>query len=137
MLWLVGALVCATLALGWPGAAPARADDPLVLSATDFSTLHLHPTRETVAAARAQLGMRLPAGERRVIRSATVQASAAAGHGRAWRSDAFLLGSTPTAARLVGSWRHVHRAGIARIGAGGRGVRAAVAASPDGAGAVA
>ena len=118
-LWLVGALVGAGLALGWPGAAPARADASLVLSAADFSTLHLHPTNESVATARAQFSARLASGQRRVVRSATVQASAATGDGRTWRSDAFLVGSTPAAKRLLSGWRHAHRAGAVKVGAGG------------------
>ena len=101
------------------GRARPAADDPLVLSAADFSTLHLHPTRETVAAARAQLGMHLPAGQRRIVQRATAQTSAAVGRGRAWRSDAFLLGSTETATRLMSGWRHAHRAGAVKVGAGG------------------
>jgi hypothetical protein len=116
-----GVLTCAALALAllWTTAGTARADTSLVLSATDFSTLHLHPRSETVATARAQLGARLSAGQRRAVQIATVQASAASGHGHAWRSDAFLLGSPATATRLLSSWRHAHHASAVKVGAGG------------------
>jgi hypothetical protein len=119
MLWLVAALSCVAIALAWPAAGVAHADDSLVLSAADFSMLHLHPMSETVAAARAQLSTRLVAGQRRIVQRATAQTSAAAGHGRAWRSDAFLLGSARTATRLMSGWRHAHRAGAVKVGAGG------------------
>jgi len=116
-----GVLTYAALALAllWTTTGTARADTSLVLSAGDFSTLGLHPTSENVATARAQLGTRLPAGQRRVVKSATVQASAATGHGRTWRSDAFLLGSAPAATRLLSAWRHAHRAGAVKVGARG------------------
>jgi hypothetical protein len=119
MLWLLGALACALLALTWPAARAAHADDSLVLSATDFSTLHLHPAGESPRAARAQLEAGLPRGTRAALDGAQVQASAASGHGRQWRSDAFLLRSARVATTTLASWRHHHHAGSVRVGAGG------------------
>jgi hypothetical protein len=118
---VVGALACValTLALAWPAASVARADDSLVLSGADFTTLHLHPAEASVATARAQLGGRLAPGLRAAVQHATVQASAASGHGRQWRSDAFALGSQREASGVLERWRQVHRATSVKVGAGG------------------
>jgi hypothetical protein len=119
LLRLLGAVACVAVALGWPAAHAARADDSLVLSATDFSTLHLRPAGESVRAARAQLDAGLPRSARATIDGAPTQASAASGHGRHWRSDAFVLGSARVATATLASWRHHHHAKSAKVGGGG------------------
>jgi hypothetical protein len=119
MLRLVVVFAVAAVALSWVSAGAARADDSLVISAADFSMLHLHPARENVATARSQLGAGLAPGLRGVVQRAGAQASAASGHGRQWRSDAFTLGSARTATATLSGWRRHHHAAAVKLGAGG------------------
>jgi len=97
----------------------ARADDTLVLSAADFSTLHLRPAAEGAGAARDQLKSGLSEGTRKLLRGATVQASAATTRGQQWRSDAFVLRSASVAERVLAAWKRHHRAGRVKLGAAG------------------
>ncbi len=48
-----------------------------------------------------------------------VEASAASGRGQQWRSDAFALGSSAAAARVLTGWRRVHHAQRVAVGVGG------------------
>lgn len=100
-----------------PGA--ARADDALVLSAADFSTLHLRPAAESTTAARAQLTDGLSASTRKLIRGSTVESSAASTRGQQWRSDAFVVRSASVAERVLAAWKRHHRADRVKLGAAG------------------
>lgn len=113
--WAVVALIwLLTLAPG-----TARADDPLVLSGADFSTLHLRPAAERAGTASDQLESGLSGSTRKLLHDATVEASAATARGRQWRSDAFLVRSASVGERVLAAWKRHHRAGSVKLGAGG------------------
>ncbi len=116
----LGALLGLTI-VSFVLAAPAlaRTDDLLVLSASEFSTLHLHPVAGSVGAARSQLEAGLPRSVRALLRHASVEASAARTRGQQWRSDAFVLRSGSAAERVLAAWKHHDRAGRVKIGGGG------------------
>jgi len=97
----------------------AGASTSLVLSSADFSTLGLHPAASSAGSARRELDAGIPDAARALVHGALIQSSAASGSGRRWRSDAFVLRSSAFAARVLTSWRIVHRARRVVIGAGG------------------
>jgi hypothetical protein len=108
-------VVCCKVAS--PAVAAARAS--FVFPTAELRALGLGPSRASTGSARHQLESGLPRTARAVLAGVPLEASAGREAGRTLAFDAFLLGNSADAARVLTAWRKSHRAAGVAIGSAG------------------